>query len=128
MVGTGGQERVPATAWPDGEVLTPDALHFGNLPHHLTIQKRVFDVFSHPDADRLVGLYRRAHPTFVVYGVATDYCVKAAVHGLLGRGSSVAVVVDAICAVDAVAEPEILTEFVRRGALLTITGVVCEDG
>src|SRR4051794_39199159 len=62
LVGTAGQTRVPATAWPGGEVLTPDALHFGDLPHHLTIEKRALDVFSHPDADRLIGLYRRPHP------------------------------------------------------------------
>src|SRR4051812_14404959 len=28
LVGTPGQGRVPATAWPGGEVLGPDALHF----------------------------------------------------------------------------------------------------
>jgi nicotinamidase/pyrazinamidase len=128
MAGAPGQQRVAATAWPGGEVLGPDALHFGDLPHHLTIEKRTFDVFSHPDADRLIGLYRRVHPTFVVYGVATDYCVKAAVCGLLNRGSSVAVVADAVHAIDRAAEPDLLTEFVRRGALLTLTGVVCEDG
>jgi nicotinamidase/pyrazinamidase len=128
LIGTPGQERIAATAWPGGEVLTPDGLHFGDLPHHLTLQKRVFDLFSHPDADRLIGLYRRVHPTFVVYGVATDYCVKAAVCGLLNRGSAVAVVVDAVHAIDRAAEPEILTEFARRGALLTLTAVVCEDG
>jgi nicotinamidase/pyrazinamidase len=127
MAGTPGQERVAATAWPGGEVLAPDALHFGDLPHHLTIQKRAFDPFSHPDADRLIGLYRRPHPTFVVYGVTTDYCVKAAVCGLLNRGSSVAVVVDAVRAVDRAGEPEVLGEFVRRGALLTLTGVVCGE-
>jgi len=128
MAGTPGQERVAATAWPGGEVLTADALHFGDLPHHLTIEKRALDFFSHPDADRLIGLYRRVHPTFVVYGVATDYCVKAAVCGLLNRGSPVAVVVDAVHAIDREAEPDLLTEFVNRGALLTLTGVVCEDG
>jgi nicotinamidase/pyrazinamidase len=127
MIGTPGQERIATTAWPGGEVLTPDALHFGNLPHHLTVQKRGFDVFSHPDADRLIGLYRRVHPTFVVYGVATDYCVRAAVWGLLNRGSSVAVVVDAVHALDRAAEPAVLTEFVHRGALLTLTTVVCEE-
>jgi nicotinamidase/pyrazinamidase len=108
-------------------VLAPDALHFGDLPHHLTIEKRMFDVFSHPDADRLISLYRRQHPTFIVYGVATDYCVKAAVCGLLNRGSAVAVVVDAVRAIDRAAEPALLTEFVQRGALLTLTAVVCEE-
>jgi nicotinamidase/pyrazinamidase len=128
MIGTPGQERIAATAWPGGEVLTPDGLHFGDLPHHLTIEKRAFDVFTHPDADRLIGLYRRVHPTFVVYGVATDYCVKAVVCGLLNRGSPVALVVDAVHAIDRPAEPAVLTELVHRGALLTLTTVVCEDG
>ena len=64
-------------------------------------------------------------PTFVVYGVATDYCVKVAVLGLLTRGHRVAVVVDAIRAVDPASEADILTEFARRGALLTLTDVVC---
>jgi nicotinamidase/pyrazinamidase len=128
MAGTLGQERVPATAWPGGEVLAADALHFGDLPHHLTIEKRAFDLFSHPDADRLIGLYRRVHPTFVVYGVATDYCVKAAVCGLLNRGSAVALVVDAVHPIDREAEADLLTEFVHRGALLTLTSVVCDEG
>jgi nicotinamidase/pyrazinamidase len=128
MAGTKGQQQIAATAWAGSEVLAHDALHFGSLPHHLTIEKRTLDFFSHPDADRLIGLYRRVHPTFVVYGVATDYCVKAAVLGLLNRGSAVAVVVDAVHAIDPAAEPDLLTEFALRGALLTVTDVVCEDG
>ena len=36
---------------------------------------------------------------FVVYGVATDYCVKAAVLGLLKRGQAVLLVEDAVAAV-----------------------------
>jgi nicotinamidase/pyrazinamidase len=89
------------------------------------LHKRQYDLFSHPDADRVIALYDRDHPTFVVYGVATDYCVKAAVTGLLDRNCRVALVLDAIRAIDAAAEPEILTEFARRGVLLTLTEVVC---
>jgi nicotinamidase/pyrazinamidase len=128
LAGTPGQARVEATAWPGGHVLGPDEMFSGGIPPHLTVGKRVFDAFSHPEADRLVALYNRAQPTFVVYGVATDYCVKAAALGLMERGCKVAVVVDAIRAIGRDAEAEVLAEFTRRGSLLTLTEVVCDDG
>jgi nicotinamidase/pyrazinamidase len=125
LVGTPGQARAEATAWPGSYVLGPSETFSGEVPPHLTVEKRAFDVFSHPDADRLVRHYDRDRPTFVVYGVATDYCVKAAALGLLERGCKVAVVVDAIRAIDRDGEADTLAEFTRRGALLTLTEVVC---
>lgn len=127
LVGRPGQERVAATSWPGSRVVGPDESLAGDLPLHLTLEKRRYDLFSHPDAGRIVALYGRDRPRFVVYGVATDYCVRAAVLGLRDRGHRVAVVVDAICAVDAAGEPDVLTEFVRRGAVLTLTEVICRD-
>ena len=125
MIGTHGQERIAATVWPgtlrlDDQSAVPDA-----VPPHLTIHKHHFDFFTHPRADELVSLYLANRPAFVVYGVATDYCVKAAVEGLLARGGRVALVVDAIRAIDPEAESRILTGFAQRGVLLTITDVVC---
>ena len=40
LAGTAGQRRVEATAWPGGVVLGPEARHSGDLPPHLTIEKR----------------------------------------------------------------------------------------
>ena len=128
MAGTPGEERVAATAWEGGSVVGTSGQHSGAIPAHLTIQKREFDVFSHSESDRIVALYQRDSPTFVVYGVATDYCVKAAVFGLLERGCKVAVVVDAVRAIDLDHEADVLTESTRRGALLTLTDVVCDQG
>jgi nicotinamidase/pyrazinamidase len=125
LIGTPGQERIEATLRPDSRVLTPDAPLSSEPPLHLTIQKRQYDVFSHPDAEHILSVYNEDSPTFVVYGVATDYCVKAAVSGLLERGYRVAVVVDAIRAIDETREPEILTRFADQGALLTLTETVC---
>ena len=125
LVGTPGQDRVAATSWPGGVVLGPDEPLAGDLPPHLTLQKRRYDCFSHPDADRIVARYGRDRPTFVVYGVATDYCVRAAVLGLRARGHRVAVVADAIRAVDPAHEAEVLDEFTRAGAVLTVTDAVC---
>lgn len=120
MVGTEGQRRVEATAWDGGVVLAPDQPFDGPIPAHLTVEKRTLDVFSRPDADRLVDLYNRAHPLFVVYGLATDYCVRCAVLGLLERGCRVAVVADAIRAIDAAREPEVFAEFLERGAVFVV--------
>jgi nicotinamidase/pyrazinamidase len=129
LVGTRGQERIEATAWPGGHVLGPEEpLQGDDPPRHLTLEKRRYDLFTHPDADRVIALHARRSPTFVVYGVATDYCVRAAVLGLLDRGARVAVVTDAIRPVDPSAEPAILAEFTRRGALLTVTDAVVDAG
>jgi nicotinamidase/pyrazinamidase len=128
LVGTPGRSRVPETAWPGGLVLGPDDRLDRDpdpLPPHLTIEKRRYDVFTHPEADRVLARYGRDDPTFVVFGVATDYCVRCAVLGLLDRGRKVAVVADAVRAVDPEAEPEVLTEFARRGATLVLADVVC---
>ena len=129
VVGTVGQARVEETVAPGtvivepGSGLVPEA-----IPPHLTIHKRAFDVFSTPEADPIVARYARDNPTFVVYGVATDYCVRCVVDGLRERGHAVALVVDAIRAVDATQEAAELTRFAAAGTLLTVADVVCGNG
>ncbi len=125
MAGTSGQERVAETAAPDSVVLDVDELLTGAPPSHLTLWKRDLDIFSRSDADELITRYDRNRPAFVVYGVATDYCVAKAVEGLLRRHYRVWIVTDAIRAIDPTTEANILTDFARKGALLTITEVVC---
>jgi nicotinamidase/pyrazinamidase len=104
MAGTSGQERVPETLCAGSVVLT------------------VCD-----DAGDLIAMYERGSPIFVVYGVATDYCVKAIVNGLLKFQCRVAIVVDAVRAINPPDEAGILTGFAIRGVLLTVTDVVCDD-
>ena len=127
MEGTPGQQRIPATAWPDGTVLAADAHLEGEVPGHLTLEKHAMDLFSHPDAERLFDVYNRNHPTFVVYGVTTEYCVMCAASGLLDRRYRIAVVVDAVRALNPQYESSVLSGLALRGALLTLTEVVCED-
>jgi nicotinamidase/pyrazinamidase len=140
LVGSAGQHRHDATRPPHpGHVLglndrfDPSQHPHLSLPDHLTIEKRRYDVFSHPDASRVVAHYRRiasaasggVDPTFVIYGVATDYCIRALVEGLLARNAHVAVVVDAIRAIDPAAEPILLTDWARRGVVLVRTERLC---
>ena len=127
MAGTDGQRRIPETECPTSVVLGPGDRLEGPLPPHLTLEKQEFDVFSRPDAGELIARYDESKPTFVVYGVATDYCVRAAVDGLLSRGCRVAVVVDAVRAIDPDAEARLLTDWARRGVLLVRTEVVLRD-
>lgn len=127
MAGSRGAERVGATSWAETAVLATGASFAGELPEHLTLEKRELSLFSHPDADRVIERYNRDRPTFVVYGVATDYCVNAAVHGLIDRGARVAVVVDAVRAIDPQGEADVLRAFTQRGAVLVLTSVVCDE-
>jgi nicotinamidase/pyrazinamidase len=125
MAGAEGQRRIAATARSDSVVLPVGTRLHGALPPHLTLEKNELDLFNRTDSGELIARYNEKNPLFVVYGVATDYCVKKAVHGLLLRHCRTAIVVDAIRSIDAAAEPVILTEFARRSALLTVTRVVC---
>jgi nicotinamidase/pyrazinamidase len=124
LLGTTGQGRIAETACTDAPIFEAGAPLPDPIPAHLTIHKQQYDVFSNPDAGRLVEHYAKGDPTFVVYGVATDYCVKCAVEGLLERGKKVALVVDAIRGVDPSSEAGLLTKFAQRGTLLTLTEVV----
>ena len=128
VAGTGGQGRVPETDWPGGPILEPGDPAPAEVVPHLTIHKRALDVFSNPAFEGVIALHDRDRPTFVVYGVATDFCVRCAAGGLLDRGKKVAIVVDAVRAIDPSAEADLLTDFARRGALLTVTDVVCGNG
>lgn len=97
------------------------------IPAHLTVEKVTYDLFRRSDAGEIMARYAQNTPTFVVYGVATDYCVRCAVEGLLARGYRVALVVDAIAAIDRQNESQVLTTFAQAGVLLTLTDVVCDD-
>ena len=72
----------------------------------LYFEKDAYSLFDNvnvpPVLARLEALAasRRARLRFDVYGVATDFCVKAAIEGLLGRGYAVRLLADAARAVD----------------------------
>ena len=132
LVGQPGALRVPATLWhPDDPLarivepggafpIPPDHIRWWT---HLTIQKNRYDVFSQPAADQAVADLRRRfdQPRFVVYGVATDYCVRCAVAGLLQRGVSVEILVDAVRPVSNENEASVLRDLITRGATLSLS-------
>jgi nicotinamidase/pyrazinamidase len=83
----------------------------------IVIEKQALDVFTNPDFPALLD--RLAADRYVVYGVATDYCVRCAITGLLRTGKPVALVTDAIAAVNPEDGARTLVEFTAAGGTLT---------
>ncbi|MDR0842802.1 MAG: cysteine hydrolase [Acidobacteriota bacterium] len=82
----------------------------------IIVEKVTLDVFTNPMMDRLVRvLPSRA----VVFGVATEYCVKAACLGLRRRDVQTVVVSDAVRGIAPQAEKAALEELRAAGVIFT---------
>ena len=92
--GTRGAGKVPETAQQD-----PVPLALTDVPERwlrgreYLLLKKHFDVFTNPNADRLLELLEPDE--IVLFGVATDVCDDAAVRGLVDRGLQVVFVEEA---------------------------------
>jgi nicotinamidase/pyrazinamidase len=70
------------------------------LTQGVYFEKEVYSLFANPLAERFLReLTGGSSPEFVVYGVATDYCVKSAALGLAERGFRTTVLEDAIAGI-----------------------------
>ncbi len=78
----------------------------------IIVEKQSLDLFSNPVAERLL---RVLAPRAIVFGVATEYCVKKACLGLRRLGVQAALVTDAIRALSPKTEKEALEEMRREG-------------
>jgi nicotinamidase/pyrazinamidase len=92
--GTRGARKVPETEQEDPVPITltafPDRYLAGR---EFLLLKKSFDVFTNPNADRLLTLLDPEE--VVLFGVATDVCDDAAIRGLLARGRTVLFVEEA---------------------------------
>ena len=123
LVGTPGQKKLH-------ETLGNRPLFIENRPLKLSIpmieqagilrydqyvfEKQGFSLLDNVNAEKILG--RIAPRKYVVYGVATDYCVKAIVLDLLEQGAEVEVVEDAIAAVAEKTGQVALEEMKAKGA------------
>jgi nicotinamidase/pyrazinamidase len=107
MDGTYGQRSIDATAplnprhitGPvEGELTDGELAAILNHPGELVVEKQSYDVFTNPKTEKVLSAL--GVKTAIVYGVATDYCVKAAVLGMRKLGIEVYLVTDAIEAVN----------------------------
>jgi len=124
VAGTEGQKKLPDTLLQPQCVIEPDqhVTDFSTLlrqNRQIIFHKQALDVFSNPNAARLVEQLQVDQ--FVVFGVTTEYCVKAAVEGLLARRKPVTLVIDAVTALDDAVGRDVLQQFASRGVAMQRT-------
>jgi nicotinate phosphoribosyltransferase len=132
LKGTPGAELIPEAR----------ALNCLTIPNHagfafpqdlsvyqqVVLEKNTLDVFDNPNTDVLLACLDRParllldpDPEFVVFGAVTEYCVRRTVEGLLQRRRRVALVTDAIEALDSTKGREVLSQLQSRGARFLTT-------
>lgn len=89
----------------------------------MLFEKNRLDITTSPNFQPL--LRRLAADRYVVYGVATEYCVRFAALALLATGKPVSLVTDAIETLRAEDSEKTLSEFTARGGRLTTVAEVC---
>jgi nicotinamidase/pyrazinamidase len=126
VAGTPGQRRIAQTLFPDAIVLEnrPGAFQAPQeWVGQLIVEKPVYDFTTNVNFDAILASL--GQPRFVVFGVATEYCVLADVLALRKRKLHVALVQDAIKPISEEGGQKALEEMVAAGARLVTTAEVC---
>ena len=89
------------------------------IHEQIIIEKQSHGLFDNKNSDKVIVELDASD--YVVFGVATDYCVKEAVLGLLKRGYKVTLVTDAIKATTQEGEKYALKEMKDAGAFFANT-------
>ena len=124
VVGTEGQQKIEETTVENNSVIKNEAEAVDLVDSvsdfdQILLEKQAFDVFTNRHAEAVIDSLQAEE--YVVYGVATDYCVRAAVLGLLERGCRVTVVEDAIAPVEKQTGEESLKLMRGEGAVFKST-------
>lgn len=128
MNGTEGQKKIPETLIRNHTFIRSKVREFGlymdyswneiqiEIRNHnqIIFEKQQMDVFTNRNAKKFVDRMRISK--VVVYGVATEYCVKEAVLGLLDLGITVYVLEDAIKGINSEHEESAIAEMSAKGA------------
>ena len=126
VIGTPGQQRIPETQFADAVVVPSQPGAFvppAKWPSQIIIEKPTYDTADNPNFDAILRALgpRRA----VVFGVATEYCVRADVLALRERGFPVDLVVDAIQPITEEGGRKAIEEMTAVGVRLVRTADVC---
>jgi nicotinate phosphoribosyltransferase len=130
VVGTPGQRRIPETQ-------SPSALLIPNVPgaFHppvdwtrqlvLEVEKQAYSVAANSNFDAVLAALGPSR--FIVFGVATEYCVKESALALRALGLPVDLVVDAIRPITEEGGRRAIEEMLAAGVRLVTTEEVCAE-
>ncbi len=122
VAGTAGQVKAPETLLAERSTLGFEPGASIALAAQIVVEKQALDVFTNPNFPALLDRLQAGR--YVVYGVATDYCVQCALVGLVATGKPVVLVTDAIAAVSPADGASTIDEFVSHGGTLTTAAAV----
>ena len=120
--GTPGNQKIEASTCNDNITIEnrEQEITESIMDHdQIIVESQTFDIFESTNTDKIVK--KLDAQNFVVFGVATDYCVKAAVLGLLKRGYNVSLVTDATKSITKEGNEKSLNEMKDAGAVYTTT-------
>ncbi|MHC4182702.1 MAG: cysteine hydrolase family protein [Planctomycetota bacterium] len=124
---TPGNKKIEATTCKDSIVIENKRQYISEtvLNHEqIIVEKQSFDIFDNINVDKVI--INLDVSDYVVFGVTTDYCIKAAVLGLIRRGYKVSLVTDAVKAATQEGETEALNEMRDAGVVFVSTQDVIE--
>ena len=120
--GTPGNQKIEASVCNDNIIIENRAQKITeSIMNHeqIIVESQTFDIFESINTDKIVK--KLDAKIFVVFGVATDYCVKAAALGLLKRGYNVSLVTDATKSITKEGNGKALNEMKNAGAVFITT-------
>lgn len=127
VTGTRGQQRIKEASLPGALTIPMRSSPFippEKWPSQIIIEKDVYETSANPNFDAILEALGARR--YVVFGVATEYCVRADVLALRERDKPVALVVDAIKAITEEGGRRALEEMAAAGAEFVTTGDVCK--
>jgi nicotinamidase-related amidase len=129
VVGTPGQRRIPETQFLDSTVI-PDRPGMFTPPRNwsgahfvIEIEKQNYSVTANVNFDAVLAALGRCH--FVVFGVATEYCVRDSALSLRRFQIPVDLVIDAVKPMTEDGGRKAIDEMVAAGVRLVSTEEVC---
>ena len=126
VVGTPGQFRIPETSFRSSIVIANRPGRFQSPAEwvgQVIIEKQEYDATTNVNFEEIVASLGARR--YIVFGVATEYCVRGTVLGLRKRGLAVDLVADAIKEIKAEDGRRAVEEMVAAGTNLIRTDDVC---